>query len=106
LPGNFGSRLVDKLFPSDHSVVFKQRNSALVNTLTAAASSNMVLPQCMSGPNEADYLSEEDSDDPNDEPFRMEVPDLENLIESFEADDQLLLRNISIATYIQYKYKK
>jgi hypothetical protein len=90
LPGNFGSRLVDKLFPSDHSVVFKQRNSVLVNGVTAVDCSNLVVPQCMSAPDQVDYLSEEESDDPDAEPFRIPVPDLAKLIESFEEDDQLL----------------
>jgi hypothetical protein len=47
-----------------------------------------IIPDLQEAPRDADYPSEEDSDDQND--FDLKVPDLGDLINEFEKDDDVL----------------
>lgn len=85
LPGNVGIRVIDPL-PVNSVELFKERK-IVKDGLTCDRTLERH-PKILEDPNEVDYPSEEDSDD--DVEFDLKIPDLNDLINEFEKEDEVL----------------
>lgn len=85
LPGNFGVRVVDQMMPTNLSDVHRDRRSTMVQNFVC---DNKIweVPTELEAPNEVDYLTDDESDDGQD--FEVPVPDLDEMIQGFEAGDE------------------
>jgi hypothetical protein len=88
VPGNFGCRVVDTMLPADLSVVHKDRKSTMQNNYVCDLERYNV-PQPLSQPDKTDYLTDEESDD--GPVFELKVPQLKDLLNEFEMNDDVLM---------------
>ena len=89
LPGNFGCRVLDHMMPTDLSDVYRERKCMQVNNFVCD-NRQMEIPELMEAPKEVDYLTDDESDEGND--FEIPVPELDDLLKEFEADDDVILK--------------
>ncbi len=85
LIGNFGYRVVN-VMPTDLSIVYRPRQTLATNFNCGPTAER--LPELMQAANEVDYPTDEDSDE--DQGFTIKVPALEDLINEFEKDDDVV----------------
>jgi hypothetical protein len=87
LPGNFGVRVVEQM-PTNLSDVWRERKSTQLGTM--CLEEHIRIPELLGAPLKVDYPTDEDSDDNNQ--FSIKVPDLADLINEFEKDDDTLYK--------------
>ncbi len=85
LVGNFGARVAN-VIPTDLSVVYRSRMT--LKTRFSCDPTEEQIPMMMPAANDVDYLTDEDSDE--DQGFTIKVPDLEDLLNEFEKDDDVV----------------
>lgn len=85
LPGNFGVRVID-IMPTSISVVYRERQNAYANF--SCEQDKEIMPSLMDAPAQVDYLTDDESDEGND--FDLQVPDLDELVQEFEKDDDVI----------------
>jgi len=83
LPGNFGVRVIDAMMPTSLSDVYRNRRNMQLEQFVCDNKINKV-PELMPAPVHEDYLTDDESDDGT---FQLAVPDLADLLESFETGD-------------------
>lgn len=72
--------------PTSISDVFRGRNNAHTNFACEQDKDNM--PSLMDAPAQVDYLTDDESDEGND--FDLQIPDLDELVQEFEKDDDVI----------------
>ena len=89
LPGNFGVRCVDNMMPSSLSDVYCDRSNTKVVQFNCE-NTQLRVPELLDAPDAVDYLTDDESDD--NQGFDLKVPELGELINQFEADDETLAK--------------
>lgn len=88
LPGNFGVRVIEALPSTNLSDVWRERLTTQTN-LACLEPPNV--PKLMEAPEKVDYPTDDDSDD-GGAAFSIKIPDLSDLINEFEKDDDTLYK--------------
>ena len=86
LPGNFGVRSIETMPTNFRIVHINQLNNMELGFV--CDDRQCFVPPAMGKPDNNDYLTDEDSDDVND--FEIKVPELTDLINEFEKEDELI----------------
>lgn len=89
LPGNFGVRILETMPTNIRTVTIDQLSN--MNLGFNCDDRKAEVPQSLERPNKNDYLTDEESDEAND--FELAVPDLTELLDSFEKDDEVVQAN-------------
>ena len=87
MPGNFGVRVVETM-PTNLSEIYRERKTLPlgVNCLT----DQIRVPEMMSQPLKVDYPTDDEEDETKD--FALKVPDLADIINEFEKDDDTIYK--------------
>lgn len=88
LPGNFGVRVIESL-PSNLSEVWRERKTVQV-AMQSGLEEQYRVPVLMDAPQRVDYPTDEDSDD--NIGFSIKIPELQDLLNEFEKDDDTLYK--------------
>ena len=89
LPGNFGFRLLEQ-YNSEFSRFFRLRRT--VQITQTCLEFIFRYPAELQVPDKSDYPDGEEDEEGREEPFSIKVPDLSDLINEFEKDDDFLYR--------------
>ena len=87
MPGNFGVRVIDTMMPTNLSDVFRERQNTNIGQF-ACLNTQIPVPELLSQPNTVDYLTDDESEDGKG--FELKVPNLDELINQFEAPDETI----------------
>jgi len=86
LPGNFGVRIAETMPTNGRNVFMDQKNNMEMGYTCDYRHS--IVPLLLEKPDDNDYLTDEESDEAGD--FEVKVPDLDQLINQFELDDDVV----------------
>ena len=87
LPGNFGVRVIETMPTDLRNVYIDQRSN--INLGYTCDSRLALVPALLEKPDHNDYLTDEESDEAAD--FEVKVPELGQLLNQFENDDEVIL---------------
>ena len=88
VPGNFGVRILQTMPTNVRDVFIKQFNNIELEYRCDYRKENV--PNLMPKPDQNDYLTDEESDEAAD--FEIKVPELDDLLNQFEKDDESILQ--------------
>ena len=91
LPGNFGVRVCETMPTNSRTVFIDQLNNMQLGF--NCDDRKVSVPEIMSRPNQNDYLTDEESDERDD--FELKIPDLTELIDQFEKEDDVVQNHYS-----------
>ena len=86
IPGNFGVRVIETMPTNIRNVFIDQRNN--LETEFRCDYRQNTVPELLGKPDENDYLTDDESDDAAE--FDVKVPELNELIDQFEAGDETI----------------
>jgi hypothetical protein len=86
LPGNFGVRVIEAMPTDLRNVYIEQKNN--INVGYVCDSRPALVPHFLDVPDHNDYLTDEESDEAAE--FEVKVPALEQLIDQFENEDDVI----------------
>ena len=87
LPGNFGVRAIENM-PTNLSEVWRERKTTQLGF--TCLEEFTAVPVLMEAPLKVDYPTDDDSDD--NAGFSIKVPELSDLINEFEKDDDVIYK--------------
>ncbi len=87
LPGNFGVRVVETM-TTNLSEIWRERKTVPLGI--SCLEEHYKVPNLMEAPSKVDYPTDEDSDE--NVGFSLKIPELQDLINEFEKDDDTLLK--------------
>lgn len=89
LPGNFGIRVCETMPMNTRAVFIDQLSNMKLGF--NCDNRKAEVPQILEKPDKNDYLTDEESDEAND--FELKIPELTELIESFEKEDDVVQKH-------------
>lgn len=90
LPGNFGVRVIETM-PTNLSEVWRERKTTQSGMSGLQFMDQFRVPNLMPAPLKVDYPTDEDSDG-DAAGFSIKIPDLADLLNEFEKDDDALFK--------------